>query len=309
MFNEQTMWDLSAINEDLLDINQALYEVKVQKTEEKFTPPPINYDDLEGFDSVSLSFNIPEDILSGLNVSVPSITAITIDELMDPALAAAGLQPNYKGNQTVGDNEVDFLDNVSLGCAISQEIHHASGFIQKADIMSMDLLDPARAHMDMGEIPEYQPSPLFNRDILDLEDYDTTSIKIVDVKLGATNTLIDWAEIEGSLGDIFFGQDLFETGPIQETRDRLSRSTISLVKGKGKSWSKKSNPSEQNTAGENSEKPFNVPMQLYIEDGELIFKVNLSFLDLRDLENLSHLSRGMNMKSVLSLLPRKTRVN
>lgn len=306
MFNEQIMWDLNAINEDLLDINLALHEVKVQKMEEKFTPPQINYDDLEGFASVSLSFDLPEDILSAADISVPSITATTIDELMDPAFAAAWLQPNSKGSQTAADNEADLLDNVSVGCAISQEIYHAPGFMQKADIMSMDLFDPARAHMDMGEIPEYQPSPLFNRDILDLEGYDTTSIKIVDVKFGATNTLIDWAEIEGSLGDIFFGQDLFETDPIQETQGKLSRSTISLVKGKGKSRSKKSNLSEQNTAGD-SGKSFNVPMQLYIEDDELIFKANLS--DLRELENWSYLSRGMNMKSVLSLLPRKTRVN
>jgi len=318
MLNELREWEMSLNNENLFDINAALNEV-VWEHEATFTVPEIDYSELEIFDSVSLNFGIPLDVSlftsAGLQIT-------SVDELMNPALVWTD-ETNYPGmNHEYGVDLADHLDNVSIA--------YADMSLAKADLLTalqgvnrntVDLLDPTRAYMDIPQIKDYHISQLFTYEGVDLDSYDTVSIKMPDASPIPVGSSPDWptifAEIERYVQN-FLTEDISDI-VVNDVHYKPSRSGMTLVRGTGHAKSRslfsgfeQGYAETQNIFSFNESreaygpgKPFNIPMQLYIENGELIFKVNLSGIDLRYLQELNHFPREMNMKSVLSLIPRK----
>lgn len=164
-----------------------------------------------------------------------------------------------------------------------------------------DFMDISRADMDCTEGSAYQVSPVFDYGNFDIDSFDCVSIKISDTDLDLIKQNVDWpsifAEIERSAQDPF-AMDFFDDGDIEY---RPVRAGITLVKGKGGTSSRSRNTATNEGDAIRFAKSLDIPMKMHIENGELVFKANLSRLDLSDLQRMTDLS---NMRSVLSLITR-----
>lgn len=304
-------WEINWTNHGLLDINMALEEMQSERTTEGFSIPAIDYSELDMFDSVSLNFAV------SMEFTDADYDIKSVDDLMNPAYNPVN-DTAYRSSFPPND-QAEALDNLSLYCnqIIQPDNSDLLQALQEITASTADLLDATRAHLDNTKIKDYEMSHLFINDNVDLDTYDTTSIKVMDSDPVFPAAITDWpgifAEIERYVGDVF-SHDISDM-PVPDLHYKAFRSGMTLVKGKGRSHIRSLfNIPEyysQNTFnfndGNDSSKSFNVPMQFSMENGELIFKVNLKNIDLSYLEQISHLPAEMNMKSVLSLIPRKVK--
>jgi|GEM_PF-2338810 len=316
MLNELREWEMVVKHEDLFDINAALSEV-VWEHEAASVLPKIDYSELEHFDSVSINFEVPrqESLPTGLGIA-------SIDQLMNPAFYWTD-ETNYSGvNHDYSINEAEQSDNVSITYPdagwTARDLLTA---LQEANLNTINFLDPTRAQWEVPQLEDYHPSQLFSYEGVDIDSYDSISIKMPETNAVPAGSSPDWpavfADIERYVANVLT-EDISDV-LVNDIHYKPSRSGMTLVRGKGRSKSKGMfSGFEQDYAvnhnilnfNESHEwywpaRPFSIPMQLYMENGELIFKVNLAGLDLRDLQELNHLSHEVNMKSVLSLLPHR----
>jgi len=310
MFNELRQWEMSLNNEDLFNIDAALSE-EAGGTPCDFFVPPVDFSDLEMFDSVSLSFAIP---LNFSRNDSGKISINSIDQLMDPSQTWIE-DPEYFNDYPLMDaDQTDLLDNVSVG------FDPQAALCALQNMNWVDLLDPTRANLEIQEISHYHISSLFSYQGVDLDSYDNVSIKMPAPYQGSDsyNEGNDWPaifyEIEHYVQNILT-EDISDV-ILSDVHYKPSHSSMTLVKGNGRSqnlfehgYAKSQNIFSFNEGRESfpQGKSFNLPMQLSMENGELIFKVNLNEIDLRDLSRMNYLPQEMSMKSVLSLIPRKSK--
>lgn len=175
-----------------------------------------------------------------------------------------------------------------------------------------DFMDISRAELDVSGKNSYPVSPPFSYGNFDIDSFDCVSIKMPDADFSLKKEDIDWpsifAAIERSSQDPF-AQDFLDD--INDMEYRPVRSGITLVKGKSaypaKGQYSNDEPESRNTVAFDHDqlaqlgKSLNIPVNLYIENGELVLKANLSGLDLGDLQRMTRLP---SMRSVLYLITR-----
>lgn len=305
MSKDLNSWEISLTN--FLDINVALEEVEWDKVDAAFSIPVIDYSEIEMFDSVSLNFGVSLEVLSPNTARLSSV-----DELMSATRNWTD-EADYQGNYSAAaTDETDLLDSESISYSLDLNFDQENLLtaLQEININTVDLLDPTRAYMEIRKVNDYNIPQLFSFDQVDLDSYDTTSIKVSDSDLSLAGSATDWssifADIERYVVDVF-SQDVSDIIP--DMQYKPIRSGMTLVKGKGRSRSRSlfsglyGYPQNNFDSNEGRDRSLSIPMQLLIENGELTFKVNLNNVDLNYLEQIGNLPREMNMKSVLSLIP------
>jgi len=126
-------------------------------------------------------------------------------------------------------------------------------------ILGSDFMDISRVSMEISAGQVYQLSPVFSYEDIDIDSYDTVSIKM---------PVADWDKYGSSE---------------QKHAEPLNSGTM-----------------DEGQAIEPGT-PVNIPVRLYMKNGELFLKANLSRVNPSDLQRVSGLA---NMNSVLSLIPR-----
>ncbi len=328
----EDLLEINLINEDLLDINAALGELVPQEYYGSFMLPDTSYENLGGFDTVSLGFEVP---LEKLMVNLEPLI-LSIDDLMDPGQAWLDLNAQHQeySQLILEERDLEFFDNVSLLAAEGFRLTNLSEVTSpRIDVLSnYNLLDPTLAYLEMSGEEEYHPSPLFSVIINDIDSYDTVSIQVEQVSSmehGSNSShKSDWkdifADIERCAADHIFGHGIMEPGASSEMEATFSRSAISLVKGTGTSKSKQRMFKHlENQTGDSFDilgfnesrdvyipgNEVNIPLRLYMEDGELVLRVNLPPMGLREMGNVRFFPGGMNMRSMLSHIPRQINTN
>lgn len=126
-------------------------------------------------------------------------------------------------------------------------------------ILGTDFMDISRVSIEISAGQVYQVSPVFSYEDIDIDSYDTVSIKM---------PVADWDKYGSS-----------------EQNHAKVHNSAAIDDGK---------EIEPGT-------PVNIPVRLYMKNGELFLKANLSRVNPTDLQRVSGLA---NMNSVLSLIPR-----
>lgn len=268
MFNELDQWEINFDHKDLFDFDMALSEIATVQNG-SFSVPPFDHSELEIFDSVTPGFNIAFDIFEN----------------------ASG-QIMFEGSNS------------------SYNLHPAVKALM--DLSPIDLLDTSNVYGEAANDNSYDLSCVFSYDGIDIDHYDTVSIKMPDLFIDS-GELRDWSAIFVEIETYVQGKITEDISDVVISDAQYKhRSTMTLVKGRKRrnlsslehGLFQASNPSTLNEGRAWAEgQTFNIPMRLYMENDELFFRINLTEIDLRDLERIGHLPHEMNMKSVLSLIP------
>ncbi|MGE5391934.1 MAG: hypothetical protein ACM3PE_12820 [Deltaproteobacteria bacterium] len=275
MFKEFDQWEINFNYEDLFDTDAALREVSTV-TSMDFSPvPPVDYSELEIFDSVTPGFGIALDIFQ--------------TEL---------------GEMIITESNLRYVPHNALSTLM--------------EVSSLDLLDTAKVFTETMHSNDYHVSQVFSHEGVDIDSYDTVSIKMPDV-FPVSGDSTDWPAIFGEIEryvEKTITEDISDV-VISDTQYKPTRSGMTLVKGNRRknlfssfeySIAESQNLSTFNESRSSAQgQSFNIPMQLYLENGELFFRINLTGIDLRNLPRIEHLPHDMNMKSVLSLIPRQSK--
>lgn len=303
MLNEFKQWEIILKNQDLLDINAALSEAQSNLRDNDYSIPSIDYEEYDIFNSVSCTFDIPADAFG------PDIQDLLMDR---------GISSNKNFSSIGADND----ENEAFGGEIAGNTATIEAIkALEAVEAGSDFLDVTRVELEPVPVNDYDLSELFGLDGVDIDSYDNASIKVSESDFDIIKTTGDWSEIFDDIER--YAQEAFSLDIsniyIPDIHYKPSRSGMTLVKGGGHSKSKKTSvnieydhtdsrnllSSAENHDSLETGESFNIPVRIYIENGELVLKANLSGIDFNDLTHMNQLS---NMKSVLALIPRKIKV-
>jgi len=223
------------------------------------------------------------------------------------------------GNNRISEKPEQASDTAAIDDTLNSEFDKADviNALQQIKIES-DFMDISRAGMDVSENSIYHISAVFDYDGVDIDSFDCVSIKMSNSDLDIIKRNVDWpsifADIERNAQDPF-AQDIFDID-VPDIEYKPIRASISLVKGKEHSRSIARYGSSEHKHAETRNiasidngqtiepgQSLNIPVKLYMENSELVLKANLSGVNLDDLQRMNNLS---NIKSMLSLIPRKT---
>lgn len=273
MFNELNQWEIKFDHKDLFDYDMALSEEATIQSDAFFVPP-VDRSELEMFDSVTPGFNISLEIFQNESGQI----------IIEDSIPGYDLHPAVKALM---------------------------------DLSPIDLLDTAKVYEEATIGNSYDLSRVFSYEGIDIDHYDNVSIKMPDSFI-YSGELRDWSAIFGEIETYVQGKITEDISDVVISDAQYkARSAITLVKGKKRrnflsslehGFCQISNSHTFNEGRTWAEvQSFNIPMRLYMENGELLFRINLTEIDLRDLERIGHLPHEMNMKSVLSLIPRQSK--
>lgn len=267
MFTDLVQWEINFKSEDLFNHDAVLREEATAHYGDAYSIPELDYSELDIFDSVTPGFSIDSDDVFNSRRSAANDSQSMIRALMEL----------YPG----------------------------------------DLLDINQVYTEIVDLDAYDVSKVFSYDGVDIDSYDTVSIKMPHIYTGSRNAE-DWPAIFGEIESYVqktITEDISDV-VISDAYSQPLRPGMTLVKGNRRanlfSSFEKDFTESQNTFTEGLNswaqgQAFNIPMQFYMENGELYFRINLTEINLRDLSRMRHLPREMDMKSVLSLISKKSK--